>query len=144
MCTRNKQNSIPLTDLGRWFPFADWDTLKTLALYTIWLFLWDDSVDTAEHDLADDIVGANEYRTETICVFKKYVGGAKWLQNVQVDGINGVIETFAHRLSDFFNSGQRSPSSNKPFELRFHFSLFVLFYSCMVEHLQKEVQSFFG
>lgn len=85
----------------------DWETLKTLSMYIIWLFLWDDAVDTGEYDLADNLTRADQYRADTIHIFEKFLGdGSHEIPaDVEICSINGVIEPFSKRLKMFFTPG---------------------------------------
>lgn len=93
--------------LSSWYPNADWETLKTLAMYVTWLFLWDDAVDTGEYDLADNLVRANKFRSDTLYLYEKYFGDGtlELPADIEVCNINAIIEPLAHRLKKFFNPG---------------------------------------
>ena len=90
----------------RWYPEADWETLQTLSYFFIWLFLWDDTIDTAEYDISDDLDRANRFRDDTITVFEQnFLQIRDRRKEVEVDGINRVVEAFSLRVTNFFTTG---------------------------------------
>ncbi|KAM0329994.1 hypothetical protein ACHAQA_004163 [Verticillium albo-atrum] len=87
-----------------WYPNVDWEKLKTLSYYTIWLFLWDDTIDTAEFDLADDLEEANRYRHETIVSFQQFIRSPASAPVSTVDSVNGAIKLFGRDVASFFTT----------------------------------------
>ncbi|KAF3358074.1 Heat shock factor protein 4 [Verticillium dahliae VDG1] len=85
-----------------WYPHVDWETLKTLSYYTIWLFLWDDTIDTAEYDLADDLEEANRYRQETVASFNQYMRSPVSSADCAIDSVNGAVKLFGRDVASFF------------------------------------------
>ncbi|EGY21800.1 uncharacterized protein VDAG_03240 [Verticillium dahliae VdLs.17] len=85
-----------------WYPHVDWETLKTLSYYTIWLFLWDDTIDTAEYDLADDLEEANLYRQETVASFNQYMRSPVSSADCAIDCVNGAVKLFGRDVASFF------------------------------------------
>ncbi|KAM0503448.1 hypothetical protein ACHAPW_005344 [Verticillium nonalfalfae] len=88
--------------ITRWYPHVDWETLKTLSYYTIWLFLWDDTIDTAEYDLADDLEQANRYRQETMASFNQYLRSPASFADCAIDSVNEAIKLFGRAVASFF------------------------------------------
>ncbi|KAM0287724.1 hypothetical protein ACHAQH_000255 [Verticillium albo-atrum] len=89
-----------------WYPTVDWEKLKTLSYYTIWLFLWDDTIDTAEFDLADDLDEANRYRHETIVSFQQFMRSPVTTPGSAIDSVNGAIKLFGRDVASFFTTEQ--------------------------------------
>ncbi|EEY19972.1 conserved hypothetical protein [Verticillium alfalfae VaMs.102] len=85
-----------------WYPHVDWETLKTLSYYTIWLFLWDDTIDTAEYDLADDLEQANRYRQETMASFNQYLRSPASFADCAINSVNEAIKLFGRAVASFF------------------------------------------
>ncbi|CAG9982932.1 unnamed protein product [Clonostachys byssicola] len=40
--------------LARWYPFAEWNKLRAVALFCVWLFVWDDEIDMSEGQFHGD------------------------------------------------------------------------------------------
>lgn len=57
----------------RWWPDADWEDLYTAMLFTVCLFVWDDIIDTNEHELASDYEAANIWREKSLAYFKYHL-----------------------------------------------------------------------
>lgn len=51
---------------GTWWPKAKRDELTVLMYFAIWLFNWDDEIDEPTGSYADDLDGAERYRSQTI------------------------------------------------------------------------------
>ena len=49
-----------------WWPEALWDDLYLAALFATWAFVWDDTIDTNEHILSDDLEKACAFRKESL------------------------------------------------------------------------------
>jgi len=61
------------TDLGRrLFPNAPYETLETVAFYSVWLFLWDDAIDGA--DLSGGGLAAEEYCQQSVAFVRHSLG----------------------------------------------------------------------
>ena len=39
----------------RWFPFTEWEKLRAIAFFVLWLFVWDDRIDMAEKGFHNDL-----------------------------------------------------------------------------------------
>lgn len=49
-----------------WWPSASAENLRIMTFMSIWLFLWDDEIDTGVSDLATNYLEAQAYRVETL------------------------------------------------------------------------------
>lgn len=65
-----KQKELLAIDLpyfvATWWPNASLDNLLTLAKCALWLFMWDDEIDSSGSSLGGDMSGACEYRQITM------------------------------------------------------------------------------
>ncbi|KAK4448361.1 isoprenoid synthase domain-containing protein [Podospora aff. communis PSN243] len=58
-----------------WYPsVGDYEILWTASLLTLWLFIWDDHVDSNEGDLAKDFARACVWRKATVATAKQVLG----------------------------------------------------------------------
>ena len=60
--------------VNRWWPDAAWDDLYLVSLFTVWAFIWDDTIDTNEHALSDDFGQACAFRNRSIIYVKHCLG----------------------------------------------------------------------
>jgi len=58
--------------LRRLFPDAPFETLETVAFYSVWLFLWDDAIDGA--DLSEGGLVAEEYCQQSVAFVRHSLG----------------------------------------------------------------------
>ena len=56
------------------WPRAAWDEYITLTYLLIWLFAWDDEVDTPVGSLSSDFRAAQSFRNETVSFIKSSLG----------------------------------------------------------------------
>ncbi|KAJ4385802.1 hypothetical protein N0V93_010233 [Gnomoniopsis smithogilvyi] len=56
-----------------WWPDAEWEDLYTAMLFTVCLFVWDDTIDTNEDTLASDFQKASVWRQQTLAYFKHHL-----------------------------------------------------------------------
>ncbi|KAF3766767.1 terpenoid synthase, partial [Cryphonectria parasitica EP155] len=59
---------------ARWWPDAAWEDLYSATLFTVCLFIWDDTIDTNEHFLASDFDKANIWRKQSLEYFEYHLG----------------------------------------------------------------------
>ncbi|KAH7141325.1 isoprenoid synthase domain-containing protein [Dactylonectria estremocensis] len=49
-----------------WYREASWTDLQTAALFVLWIFVWDDEIDTGESAVSTDLKVAKTYRQESL------------------------------------------------------------------------------
>ncbi|KAL8377411.1 hypothetical protein RB595_008200 [Gaeumannomyces hyphopodioides] len=57
-----------------WYPNASWEDLHTMSLLTVWAFVWDDTFDTGEQDLAGDYERGCAFRAQTLAYCRYWLG----------------------------------------------------------------------
>ncbi|KAL8342846.1 hypothetical protein RB601_004716 [Gaeumannomyces tritici] len=57
-----------------WHPDAAWEDLHTMGLLTVWAFVWDDTFDTGEQDLAGDYERGCAFRAQTLAYCRYWLG----------------------------------------------------------------------
>ncbi|KAF2008972.1 terpenoid synthase [Aaosphaeria arxii CBS 175.79] len=73
-----------------WWPFADFEQLKIVTFFAIWLFIWDDEIDHSDGAMWDDHHAAQLYREETLAYIRFSLG----LSNLDPEPSNEIILTF--------------------------------------------------
>ncbi|POS74314.1 hypothetical protein DHEL01_v207289 [Diaporthe helianthi] len=68
-CKKFKRSDFALFSV-LWWPTADWEDLYTAMLFTVALFVWDDTIDTNEHILASDFAKAEVWRKQSLDYFR--------------------------------------------------------------------------
>lgn len=101
-------------DLGlfasSWFPDADYDGLETMALFSIWVFFWDDAIDgsgeasvpglaidgAGDEAVARSIAQAERYREQSLAFARFHLlGGVESSTNPEPAAPNVICGTFA-------------------------------------------------
>ncbi|MCJ1280709.1 hypothetical protein MMC26_000026 [Xylographa opegraphella] len=57
-----------------WFPFASLERLRIVTFLCIWLFIWDDEIDSDVGSLAANFALAQKFRSETLTYIKNRLG----------------------------------------------------------------------
>ncbi|PWY87801.1 terpenoid synthase [Aspergillus sclerotioniger CBS 115572] len=57
-----------------WFPCVEYDQLRVATYLSLWLFMWDDELDSDVGSLAGDFDMAQEYRAETLAFVRNRLG----------------------------------------------------------------------
>lgn len=71
-CRKFKKSDFALFS-SLWWPDAAWDDLYTAMLFTVALFVWDDTIDTNEHMLAADFEKAEMWREQSLDYFRYHL-----------------------------------------------------------------------
>lgn len=75
-------------------------------LFTVALFVWDDTIDTNEHMLASDFQRAELWREQSLCYFKYHLRlSPQGLEPYCPDDICLLFKEFAERFCDKFGEG---------------------------------------
>lgn len=89
-----------------WWPSADWDDLYTAMLFTVALFVWDDTIDTNEHILASDFAKAEIWRNQSLDYFRYHLQLSSTVEEPCCpDDICLLFEEFAQRFCRDFGEG---------------------------------------
>ncbi|KAL7936045.1 terpene synthase [Trichoderma chlorosporum] len=83
-----------------WYPLAPRPRLEILVLYTIWVIVWDDTVDTTEGDLAADFVRAEQWRDKTLNIARAALDLPGAASGGEPDAINAVLVDFGKRYAE--------------------------------------------
>lgn len=89
-----------------WWPDAEWEDLYTAMLFTVALFVWDDTIDTNEHALASDFERAEVWRGQSLSYFRYHLKLSP--QDVEPqcpDEICLLFKEFAERFCEKFAEG---------------------------------------
>ncbi|KAK0643757.1 isoprenoid synthase domain-containing protein [Cercophora newfieldiana] len=92
-----------------WYPAVDdYEILWTASLLTLWLFIWDDHVDSNEGDLASDFARACAWRKATVATAKQVLGvdDAVSAETVTVSGPMLVLAEFGRLSAKRMNKEQ--------------------------------------
>ncbi|KAK7735561.1 hypothetical protein SLS53_007474 [Cytospora paraplurivora] len=106
-CRKFKESDFALFS-SLWWPYAEWEDLYTAMLFTVALFVWDDTIDTNEHTLASDFERAEVWREESLSYFKYHLKLSP--QDVEPrcpDEICLLFKEFAERFCEKFAEEQR-------------------------------------
>ncbi|KAK1749477.1 isoprenoid synthase domain-containing protein [Echria macrotheca] len=90
-----------------WYPETeDYESLWTQCLLTIWLFVWDDAIDSNDNSLSQNSDIGSAFRAETISRAKGLFGLAELDPDFVPSGAMIVLAEFAKRTRERFNSFQ--------------------------------------
>lgn len=97
------------TTSRRWWPDADWEDLYTAMLFTVCLFVWDDIIDTNEHELASDYAAASVWREQSLAYFQYHLqlGPAGQGEPRCPDDVCLIFKEFGQRFCANFGDEQR-------------------------------------
>lgn len=91
-----------------WWPDAAWDDIYTAMLFTVALFVWDDTIDTNEHMLASDFESAELWREQSLSYFKYHLQlSPQGVEPYCPDDICLLFKEFAERFCKEFGEEQR-------------------------------------
>lgn len=95
----------------RWWPDATREDLYTAMLFTVCLFVWDDTIDTNEHVLASDFGKANLWRQQSLEYFKYHLKLSEPEKDEPYcpDNVCLLFKEFGERFCQSFGEGM-SPS----------------------------------
>lgn len=92
-----------------WYPATeDYEVLWTASLLTLWLFIWDDHVDSNEGDLAQDFERACVWRKVTVATAKRVLGLDNQMGegDIDVEGPMVVLKEFGRLAGKRLNKEQ--------------------------------------
>jgi hypothetical protein len=58
----------------RWYPNAEWPELKVATAYSVWIFVWDDEIDTCDTDAAANEQLAQAYYKQSLAYIHRSLG----------------------------------------------------------------------
>ncbi|OOF90466.1 hypothetical protein ASPCADRAFT_59295 [Aspergillus carbonarius ITEM 5010] len=89
-----------------WYPCVEYEQLRVATYLSLWLFMWDDELDSDVGSLAGDFDMAQEYRAETLAFVRNRLG----LDNSKILNVssNEVINSF-----DFIGDALRESCSKE-------------------------------
>ncbi|TQN73621.1 Presilphiperfolan-8-beta-ol synthase [Colletotrichum shisoi] len=93
-----------------YYPHPEWDQVRILALYIIWLFCWDDAIDQqGTGDLSNDILHAKAHRDNTIRVLENYLGLAhpETKLSFELQNANPELKVIGDELQTVYSLEQR-------------------------------------
>ncbi|WQF84956.1 Putative isoprenoid synthase domain superfamily, terpene cyclase-like 2 [Colletotrichum destructivum] len=93
-----------------YYPHPEWDQVRILALYIIWLFCWDDAIDQqGTSDLSNDILHAKAHRDNTIKVLEHSLGLAppKTKLSFELQNANPELKVIGDKLQMAYSLEQR-------------------------------------
>ncbi|KAG6355737.1 hypothetical protein INS49_003702 [Diaporthe citri] len=91
-----------------WWPSADWEDLYTAMLFTVALFVWDDTIDTNEHMLASNFQQAEVWRNQSLAYFRYHLQLSPHEKEPYCpDDICLLFKEFAERFCENFGDEQR-------------------------------------
>ncbi|KAJ0160015.1 Presilphiperfolan-8-beta-ol synthase [Colletotrichum tanaceti] len=99
-----------------YYPHPEWDRVRTLALYIIWLFCWDDAIDQqGTGDLSNDILHAKAHRDNTIRVLEHFLGLAppKTKLSIELQNANPELKVIGDKLQMAYSFEQRQTFMNQ-------------------------------
>lgn len=105
LVSKRKQDDIALAT-SVWYPQASRGELDILALFTVWLICWDDTVDADEGDLAGDFERAEQWRNKTLRLARRSMKLGDD-EKEHVDAINAVLKDFCSHLCGSCSEAQR-------------------------------------
>jgi hypothetical protein len=94
-----------------WWPKAQYEELKVLMFFTIWLFIWDDEIDEPTGYYSDDLAGAEEYRARTTEFVTECLGPHDLPSARPLPAQNKIISSFRDigaPLAKAYTTGQSS------------------------------------
>lgn len=105
-CRKFKQSDFALFS-SLWWPDAAWEDVYTAMLFTVALFVWDDTIDTNEHMLASDFERAELWRERSLCYFKYHLQLLpQGEEPYRPDDICLLFKEFAERFCEKFGEGE--------------------------------------
>ncbi|KKY30693.1 putative terpene synthase [Diaporthe ampelina] len=105
-CKKFKKSDFALFSV-LWWPSADWEDLYTAMLFTVALFVWDDTIDTNEHMLASNFAEAEVWRTQSLAYFRYHLQLSQDEEPHCPDDICLLFKEFAGRFCKSFGDEQR-------------------------------------
>ncbi|CAJ2503564.1 Uu.00g109580.m01.CDS01 [Anthostomella pinea] len=60
--------------MSLWYPDADWPELVVATAYSVWIFVWDDEIDSGETEAATNEVLAQAYYQESLTYIRRVLG----------------------------------------------------------------------
>ncbi|PSR92153.1 isoprenoid synthase domain-containing protein [Coniella lustricola] len=96
-----------------WWPDASWDDLYSATLFTVCLFVWDDTIDTNEHYLATDFEEASVWRRRSLAYFKYHLRLSDGCEPTCPDDVCILFKEFGERFCSKFGPVQRRRMFNK-------------------------------
>jgi hypothetical protein len=92
-----------------WWPYAAWHDLYTAMLFTVALFVWDDTIDTNEHPLASNFADAEVWRKQSLAYFEYHLQlGPQDKEPYCPDAICLLFKEFSERFCAGFGHGTSS------------------------------------
>lgn len=87
--------------VATWWPHASRDSLFVLARCALWLFMWDDEIDSSDASLGRDAKGASEYRKTTLEYVRSSLGLVGFVpnENVLITSFDNVSDALGTRSS---------------------------------------------
>jgi hypothetical protein len=98
-----------------WWPKAELEACRTIALWIIWLFIWDDEVDLEENTVGSNFAAAQEFRYETYNFIEYCLGFRK--SESPPEPPNAIIKSFeelGEHLRKYYDEGKRERSGSNP------------------------------
>lgn len=106
-CKKFKKSDFALFSV-LWWPSADWEDLYTAMLFTVALFVWDDTIDTNEHMLASNFAEADVWRNQSLAYFRYHLRlSPQGKEPYCPDDICVLFKEFAERFCENFGDEQR-------------------------------------
>ncbi|KAG8160934.1 hypothetical protein KVR01_009198 [Diaporthe batatas] len=106
-CKKFKKSDFALFS-ALWWPSANWEDLYTAMLFTVALFVWDDTIDTNEHILASDFAKAEVWRNQSLDYFRYQLQlSPNEKEPYLPDDICLLFKEFAERFCKNFGNEQR-------------------------------------
>lgn len=104
-CKKFKKSDFALFSV-LWWPSADWEDLYTAMLFTVALFVWDDTIDTNEHMLASNFEKAEVWRNQSLAYFRYHLQLSPQDKEPDCpDEICVLFKEFAQRFCKNFGDG---------------------------------------
>ena len=91
-----------------WWPKAELEACRTIALWIIWLFIWDDEIDLEENTVGSNFAAAQEFRYETYNFIEYCLGFGK--SELPPSPPNTIIKSFeelGEHLRKCYDEGKR-------------------------------------
>ncbi|GKT72442.1 terpene synthase [Colletotrichum tofieldiae] len=92
-----------------YYPHPGWEQVRTLTLYIIWLFCWDDAIDQqGTGDLSNDLLRAKAHRDNTVNVLQHVLGlESKADSDIELDQANYELTLIGGELKRAYSHEQR-------------------------------------
>ncbi|KAF9876446.1 hypothetical protein CkaCkLH20_05854 [Colletotrichum karsti] len=91
-----------------YFPHPEWNQIKTLAHYIVWLFCWDDAIDQEGSDLSHNLLRAKTHRSNTIRVLENVLGlTTQPASEIDRDHVNAELKNIGDELQKAYTLAQR-------------------------------------